>query len=75
MWGRVDDDIRTTCICNIRGGRVDDDIRTTCIVWFGQKITLNFAIYREKSRSNDHLHISDDCTPTIDYLKLKIYRT
>ena len=45
-----------------------------CLVW--QKITLNFAIYRENPSSNKcHYDISDDCTPTIDYLKLKLYRT
>ena len=50
------------------------------LVWFGQKITLNFAIYREQHRSNEchqrcHLYISDDSTPTIDYLNLKLCRT
>ena len=30
--------------------------------WFGQKINVNFVIYREKIGSNKcHLYISDDC--------------
>ena len=36
----------------------------------------NNAIYREQPCSNRcHLYFSDVCTPTIDYLKMKLYRT
>ena len=44
------------------------------LVW--PENNIKFDIYRKKTRCNQyHLYISDGCTPTIDYLKLKLNRT
>ena len=50
-------------------------ICVACLVW-PENNFLIFAIYHENTSSNKcHLYISDDCTPTTDHLKLKLYRT
>ena len=44
-----------------------------CLVWPENKLQ-NFAIYCEKTHNKWHFYISDDCTATINYLKLKLLR-
>ena len=50
-------------------------LMVACLVGPKNNKTLLFIMKNPAATIKCHLYISDACTPTIDYLKLKLYRT